>query len=292
MKLYAERILLSDGWAVDKTLIITDGVIIDIIAGEELDAIKASGVVIPGMINCHSHAFQRAFAGFSEQGSEGSDSFWTWRNVMYKFLEKLTSEDAQIIAKQLYIEMLKAGYTRVAEFHYLHHDLDGSDYTQDGLATMANAIFTAAKEAGIGLTLLPVLYQYAGFGQQAANDGQKRFINTTEKFNQLVSDCFALSEIFANTNVGIAPHSLRAIDKESLTQAVSHIRELDKNAPIHIHIAEQQKEVDDCLQFYGKRPVQWLLDNIQLDKYWCLIHATHINEQICCKRSEFKYACL
>ena len=279
MKLYAERILLSDGWAVDKTLIITDGVIIDIIAGEELDAIKASGVVIPGMINCHSHAFQRAFAGFSEQGSEGSDSFWTWRNVMYKFLEKLTSEDAQIIAKQLYIEMLKAGYTRVAEFHYLHHDLDGSDYTQDGLATMANAIFTAAKEAGIGLTLLPVLYQYAGFGQQAANDGQKRFINTTEKFNQLVSDCFALSEIFANTNVGIAPHSLRAIDKESLTQAVSHIRELDKNAPIHIHIAEQQKEVDDCLQFYGKRPVQWLLDNIQLDKYWCLIHATHINEQ-------------
>ena len=144
---------------------------------------------------------------------------------------------------------------------------------------MAHAIFKAAETAGIGLTLLPVLYQYAGFGQQQPNQGQKRFINSTEQFNQLVSDCFALSKDYSNTNIGIAPHSLRAVDKESMTKAVNHVRSLDKNAPIHIHIAEQMQEVTDCLAHYSKRPVEWLLDNMQLDQHWCLIHATHINEQ-------------
>jgi formimidoylglutamate deiminase len=126
---------------------------------------------------------------------------------------------------------------------------------------------------------LPVLYQYSGFGAQEPNEGQKRFINSTTQFNQLVSDCFILSEQYANTNVGIAPHSLRAVDKTSLTQAVAHVRSLYDKAPIHIHISEQQKEVDVCLTHYGKRPVEWLLDNVELDKHWCLIHATHINEQ-------------
>lgn len=276
MKLFAERILLSDGWAKHQTLTIEQGIIKAIEAGEHKGAEKV-GTVIPGMVNCHSHAFQRAFAGFSEQGSEGQDSFWTWRKIMYKFLGQLTAENAQIIASQLYIEMLKMGYTRVAEFHYLHHDIDGNPY--DELATMAKAIFNAAKSSGIGLTLLPVLYRYSGFGQQAATEGQKRFINTSDQFNQLVSDCFDLSESFVNTNVGIAPHSLRAVDLTSLTWAVEHVRSLDAKAPIHIHIAEQQKEVDDCLSHYGKRPVQWLLDNMQMDEQWCLIHATHIDEQ-------------
>jgi formimidoylglutamate deiminase len=177
--------------------------------------------------------------------------------------------------------MLKMGYTRVAEFHYLHHDIDGSTYDNNSsnLATMAHAIFDAAKESGIGLTLLPVLYQHSGFGEQAPTDGQKRFINSTAQFNQLVSDCFTLSESFPNTNVGIAPHSLRAVNKDALASAIAHVRELDMQAPIHIHIAEQQKEVDDCLAHYGKRPVQWLLDNIALDQHWCLIHATHLDEQ-------------
>lgn len=295
MKLYAENILLKDGWAAKQTITIEQGVITAIEAGMIAGAEIAKGAVIPGMVNCHSHAFQRAFAGFSEQGSEGQDSFWTWRKIMYQFLAQLTDVDAKNIAKQLYIEMLKMGYTRVAEFHYLHHDIDGSTYDANAtegstsktipskgssanLATMAQAIFTAAKESGIGLTLLPVLYQHGGFGEQAPNDGQKRFINSTDQFNQLVSDCFALSEQYSNTNVGIAPHSLRAVDKASLISAVTHVRGLDKQAPIHIHISEQQKEVDDCLQHYGKRPVQWLLDNIELDKFWCLIHATHINE--------------
>lgn len=290
MKLYAENILLSDGWASKKTITIEQGLITAINAGMSAGAEIAQGAVIPGMVNCHSHAFQRAFAGFSEQGSEGQDSFWTWRKIMYQFLAQLTNDDAKNIAKQLYIEMLKMGYTRVAEFHYLHHDIDGITYSEtyrdtcshtssdNALATMAQAIFSAAKESGIGLTLLPVLYQHSGFGEQAPTVGQKRFINSTDQFNQLVTDCFTLSEQYSNTNIGIAPHSLRAVNKKALLSAVEHVRGLDNQAPIHIHISEQQQEVDDCLSHYGKRPVQWLLDNVELDQHWCLIHATHINE--------------
>jgi formimidoylglutamate deiminase len=285
MKLYAERILLADGWTENQTIKVEGGVITAIETGFIEGAEVVGGAVIPGMVNCHSHAFQRAFAGFSEQGSEGQDSFWTWRKIMYQFLAQLTDQDAKVIAKQLYIEMLKMGYTRVAEFHYLHHDIDGSSYNNEnssaksGLSTMAEAIFQAAQESGIGLTMLPVLYQFSGFGAQVANEGQKRFINSTTQFNQLVSECFSLSERYENTNVGIAPHSLRAVDKKSLTEAVAHVRSLDAKSPIHIHISEQQKEVDDCLAHYGKRPVEWLLDNAELDQHWCLIHATHIDEQ-------------
>lgn len=276
MKIFAKNVLLNTGWQHDITLSIENGIITKITKEVDSQA-EQVGTVIPGMINCHSHAFQRAFAGFSEQGSEGKDSFWTWRKVMYQFLGQLTDQDAKIIAKQLYIEMVKSGYTRVAEFHYLHHDQDGSAYPE--LATMAKAIFEAAQETGIGLTLLPVLYQYSGFGAQQPNEGQKRFINSTKQFNDLVSDSFKLSSNYENTNVGIAPHSLRAVDKQALTEAVEHLTSLDENAPIHIHIAEQQQEVDDCIAHYGKRPVQWLLDNMMVDKRWCLIHATHIDEQ-------------
>lgn len=286
MKYYVKDILLNEGWVKDKTLTIEDGIIVNITSGHCRNAEVINGAVIPGMVNCHSHAFQRAFAGFSEQGSEGKDSFWTWRKIMYQFLAKLTNDDAKVIAKHLYIEMLKMGYTRVAEFHYLHHDIDGSLYSDNkvtseppqSLATMAKAIFSAANEAGIGLTMLPVLYQYAGFGGQSPNEGQKRFINSTTQFNQLVSQCFELSTQFTNTNIGIAPHSLRAVDKKAIELAVKHVRSLDGHAPVHIHISEQQQEVDDCLAHYGQRPVEWLLENIALDKHWCLIHATHINK--------------
>jgi len=277
MKLFAKHILLECGWANDQLLTIENGIIVDIGTGNSAQADQVKAIVIPGMVNCHSHAFQRAFAGFSEQGSEGKDSFWTWRAIMYKFLTQLSVEDAELIAHQLYIEMLKKGYTRVAEFHYLHHDIQGQSHRE--LAAMAKAIFNAASKSGIGLTLLPVLYRFSGFGQLAPSDGQKRFINSVEQFNQLIDDCFELAKKHANTNVGIAPHSLRAVDKESLVAAVKHVRSKDSNAPIHIHIAEQQQEVDDCLAHYNQRPVQWLLDNVELDKHWCLIHATHINDQ-------------
>lgn len=277
IKLFAENVLLADGWQHNKTLSIKDGIIVDITDGQTDDAYLAKGPIVPGMVNCHSHAFQRGFAGFSEQGSQGQDSFWTWRKIMYQFLDNISPEQAQIIASQLYIEMLKAGYTRVAEFHYLHHDKTGENYPQ--LAQMAQSIFSASKHSGIGLTLLPVLYRYSGFGSLLPNEGQKRFINSIEQFNQLVSDCFELANTQSNCNVGIAPHSLRAVDKESLLAAVKHVRSLDNNAPIHIHISEQQQEVDDCIKHYGQRPVQWLLNNMSLDEHWCLIHATHINEQ-------------
>lgn len=276
MKLFCELVLLNKGWEKNKTLTIDNGNISTIVDGFITGAETAKGPVIPGMINCHSHAFQRAFAGFSEIKHAHGDSFWSWRDVMYKFLKQLSSEDVGTIARQLYIEMLKAGYTRVAEFHYLHFG-KASEVDSSAL-NMAKTIFDAAQQSGIGLTLLPVLYQYSGFGEQEANEGQKRFIHSTEDFNQLVSECFTLTQNYENTNVGIAPHSLRAVNKESLISAVNHVRTLDPLAPIHIHIAEQQQEVDDSLNFYGKRPVQWLLDNIDVDQHWCFIHATHINE--------------
>ncbi|SET21846.1 formimidoylglutamate deiminase [Thalassotalea agarivorans] len=274
MKVFAHRVLLDSAWAKNKTLIIENGEITDIVDGQLDDAIVASGPVVPGLINCHSHAFQRAFAGFSEQGSEGQDSFWTWRKIMYQFLAQISDVEAHIIAKQLYIEMLKAGYTSVAEFHYLHHQQTGEPYP--ALAQMAKALFDAAQESGIGITMLPVLYQYSGFGEKAPLDGQKRFINTTEQFNQLVTDCYELSKQYNNANVGIAPHSLRATNFAAIEQAVKHVRSLDSKAPIHVHIAEQTQEVDDCIAHSGKRPVQWLCEQLSLDANWCLIHATHI----------------
>lgn len=276
MKICAKRVLLAEGWQGETTLTIDNGVIVAVQSGY-IEGAEKVGTVIPGMVNCHSHAFQRAFAGFSEQGSEGKDSFWTWRQVMYSFLRELSDQDANIIAKQLYIEMVKSGYTRVAEFHYLHHDKTGRAYPV--LATMALAIFKAAKEAGIGLTLLPVMYQFSGFGPLPPTQGQSRFINSTTQFNQLVTDCFDLSKDYDNANVGIAPHSLRAVDKAALDAALKHVKSLDASAPVHIHIAEQTQEVDDCVAHYGKRPVQWLLDNMPVDDTWCLIHATHIDEQ-------------
>lgn len=282
MKLYAENILLTDkdnhsAWHQNKTLHIENGIITDITDGCNARAERANGAIIPGMINCHSHAFQRGFAGFSEQGSDSQDSFWTWRKIMYQFLDNIRCEQAQVIAQQLYIEMLKAGYTRVAEFHYLHHQQSGENH--QSLGAMANAIFNAAKYSGIGLTMLPVMYRFSGFGSQAPTSGQKRFINSVEQFNQLVTDCFESAKQSDNANVGIAPHSLRAVDKESLTSAVNHVRSLDTKAPIHIHISEQMQEVNDCVDHYGKRPVQWLLDNMALDQHWCLIHATHIDDK-------------
>lgn len=276
MKLFAKNILLSSGWAKNQVLTIDKGVISKIDSGSAEQTEHVLETVIPGMVNCHSHAFQRAFAGFSEQGSEGKDSFWTWRSIMYRFLEQLTVEDAELIATQLYIEMLKSGYTRVAEFHYLHHNTQGNCYEK--LGEMAKALFNASHQSGLGLTMLPVLYQYSGFGEQAPNHGQRRFINSTEQFNQLVSVCAELSKSTPNTNVGIAPHSLRATGKDAMVSAIAHVRSIDDKAPIHIHIAEQQKEVDDCLAHYGKRPVQWLLDNLDVDEHWCLIHATHIDD--------------
>jgi formimidoylglutamate deiminase len=229
------------------------------------------------MSNVHSHAFQRAMAGLTERSGPGGDNFWAWRDLMYRFLERITPEDNKVIATQLYIEMLKSGYTSVGEFHYLHHDENGQAYADP--AEMSQGILAAAASAHIGLTLLPVFYAHATFGGVAPNAGQKRFVQDVNAFNGLVDKVVGL-QIGNDTlrRVGIAPHSLRAVTPQQLKLIVTHLNSIDATAPIHIHAAEQLKEVNDCLTWSHKRPVAWLLDNMPLNDRWCLVHATHLDD--------------
>lgn len=281
-KLYAENILIGSQWQTDRTLILDRfGVITDIVEGKEVGAASLKGAVIPGMPNCHSHAFQRAFAGYSEyrqydaNGKPTTDSFWSWRDIMYRFVAKMSPDDLHVVAKFLYIEMLKAGYTSVAEFHYLHHQVGNIQY--DDPAEMSHQVINAAELAGIGMSHLPVLYTYAGFGEQAPSSAQGRFIHKTNDYLRLLESLHSNYSEKANFKLGIAPHSLRAASEQQLNQVIPFIRNLDSTAPIHIHIAEQIKEVKDCLDFYHQRPVEWLLNNQKVDQHWCLIHATHLS---------------
>lgn len=277
-KLYAENILIGSEWQSDKTIKLdSNGLITDICDGKEPGSELLNGSVIPGMVNCHSHAFQRAFAGFSEYRANKQDSFWSWRDIMYRFVARMTPEDAAIVAEYAYIEMLKSGFTSVAEFHYLHHQPNGCHY--DDMAEMSHQVVNAALNCGIGITHLPVLYSYAGFGHQAPSQAQGRFINTTESYVELWE---ALQSHYADSSevkLGIAPHSLRAVSEQQLAQIIPWIRQHNSKSPIHIHIAEQKQEVADCLAFYGKRPVEWLLENFSVDQHWCLVHATHLTEK-------------
>jgi formimidoylglutamate deiminase len=240
----------------------------------EVEAVP--GFAIPGMANLHSHAFQRAMAGLAEHRGKEADSFWTWRETMYRFVALVTPEDVEAIAAQLYVEMLTAGYTAVAEFHYVHHTPDGAPY--DDRAAMSKAVFAAAGAAGIGLTHLPVLYAAGGFGGKSPGGSQRRFLND-------VDGLFAIREAVASTTsgdpqcrTGLALHSLRAVPPDLLKAAFEHLDSVDDTAPIHIHAAEQRREVEECLSWSGKRPVAWLLDNAEVDARWCLVHATHIEE--------------
>lgn len=270
-KLFFNNALLPDGWAED-VLISHDeaGLITGTEAGATRPEAGASGhIAVPGVANLHSHAFQRAMAGLGEWRGDTDDSFWTWREVMYRFLGRLRPEDLEAIAAQLYVEMLEAGFTAVGEFHYVHHQPDGAPYRN--LAEMAHRIEAAAQETGIALTLLPVFYANGGFGGQPTSGARARFANDPQRFAKLVD---GLSTKGRNV-VGIAPHSLRAVTPESLAEAV----EAAPPGPIHIHIAEQVKEVEDCLAWSGQRPVEWLLHHQALDERWCLIHATHMTDE-------------
>jgi formimidoylglutamate deiminase len=280
IKLYAETLLIGSQWQSNKTLTLSsDGIIVSITNGKESDAVILNGPVVPGMVNCHSHAFQRAFAGFSEyRGSsvagDEKDSFWSWRDIMYRFVAKMTPEDANTVAEFVYIEMLKAGYTSVAEFHYLHHQQGGQFY--DDPAEMSHQVIQAAFSTGIAITHLPVLYTYAGFSEQAPSDAQARFIHQTEDYLNLIQ---SLNQTYSGKDrfkLGIAPHSLRAVSDTQLNEVIPFIRQMDKKAPIHIHIAEQMQEVNDCIKHYQQRPIEWLLNNFTMDENWCLIHATHL----------------
>lgn len=285
MKLFAEQALLPEGWC-NNVIVDIDGDVITHVTpdtvGAEVpsDAIRLRGPLIPGMANLHSHAFQRAMAGLTETAGPGGDNFWAWRDLMYRFLERITPEDNEAIAAQLYIEMLKAGYTSVAEFHYLHHDGTGNAYANP--AEMAERIMAAAAKARIGLTLLPVFYAHATFGGTAPNAGQRRFIHDLDAYNGLVDALFRQQgsprQRGTLRRVGIAPHSLRAVTPAELTALLGHLDGIDRTAPIHIHAAEQLKEVNDCLAWSHKRPVAWLLDLAGLNGRWCLVHATHLDD--------------
>ncbi|MCV6605494.1 MAG: formimidoylglutamate deiminase, partial [Porticoccaceae bacterium] len=272
--LFANSVLLPDGWASDVEIDIADS---GDIAAVRVDVVNStahrlSGSVLPGMPNLHSHAHQRAMVGLAEKAGASQDSFWTWREAMYAYLGKMQPEQLQAVSAQLYVEMLKFGYTNVAEFQYLHHDGDGSPYSSP--AEMTLRCLQGARDAGIGITLLPVLYRYAGFGGQQPVAGQKRFLNDADGFLNIVAELHKATAADANATVGVAPHSLRAVTPELLGDVLAGF----KQGPVHIHIAEQIPEVEACLAWSGKRPVEWLLERFEVDSRWCLIHATHLIE--------------
>ena len=269
---FAERALLPTGWASNVRFeVSSDGLLSRIEADASADgAERLAGPLLPGMPNLHSHAFQRAMAGLAEVAGNPNDSFWTWRELMYRLVGKITPEQLQVIARQLYIEMLKAGYTSVAEFHYVHHDQTGKAYADP--AELSRRISAAAASSGIGLTLLPVLYSHAGFGGQAPNEGQRRFINTTDQYLQLQAQLAPVLAAQSAQQLGLCFHSLRAVTPGQIAEVLAAG---NQQCPIHIHIAEQQKEVDDCLAWSGLRPLQWLYEHVEVDHRWCLVHATH-----------------
>ena len=270
--LFFDGALLPNGWAANVRVTIVDGRFASVTA----DAAAQPGdarhaVALPGMANLHSHAFQRGMAGLGERRGPSDDSFWTWRNVMYRFVDTLSPDQLRAIAAMAYVEMLEGGFTRVGEFHYLHHAPDGGAYAD--LAETSAAIVAAAAETGIGLTHLPVFYAHSGFGGLAPDAAQRRFINDPDRFARLLEGARSAAGILPDAVVGVAPHSLRAVTPAELAAVAA----LAGAAPIHIHVAEQQREVDACLAWSGARPVAWLLDHAPVDARWCLVHATHVD---------------
>jgi formimidoylglutamate deiminase len=268
--LWFESALLPEGWARDVRLTAADGRIERVLSGvAPADGDERHGIALPGLANLHSHAFQRGLAGLTERrGSEG-DSFWTWRELMYRFLERVGPDELEALAALAFAEMLEGGFTRVGEFHYLHHDRDGRPFAD--LGELAGRLAAAAARTGIGLTLLPTLYAHGGFGGAPPSERQRRFINDPERFARVVEASRSAVGALPGACVGVAAHSLRAVTPPELAQVVA----LARGGVIHIHIAEQLREVDDCLAWSGRRPVQWLLENAPVDERWCLVHATH-----------------
>ncbi|MDE4134580.1 formimidoylglutamate deiminase [Phaeobacter sp. QD34_3] len=273
--IFAAQARTPAGWQQGLRLCIEDGIITRLDTGctPRAGDLRVD-TLLPGLANLHSHSFQRAMAGMNEHRAEGRDSFWTWRALMYRFLDHLTPEQMQAIATLTFMEMLEAGYTAVGEFHYVHHQPGGAPYASR--AELSQRIFAAAAETGIGLTHLPVLYSYGGAGRQPLAGGQLRFGNSGAEYADLVEQIRSLAHrnLPADTVVGIAPHSLRATCPEDLRDVLA----LQDGVPLHIHIAEQPAEVADITGWLGARPVEWLLQNAPVDPKWCLIHATHMTE--------------
>ncbi len=272
-QLWFRQALLPDGWRNAVLITHEAGRITRVEPDSAAGSAEVHAVALPGLCNVHSHAFQRGMAGLSERGAGRDDDFWSWREVMYRFLARMTPDDVAAVAAQAYAEMLESGFTRVGEFHYLHHDPDGRPYAD--AAAMAGAIVAACDATGIGLTLLPVFYAHGNFGGAEPSPGQKRFLSSRDGFARLVEASRAL--LPADATLGVAPHSLRAVTPAELAEVTA----LTADGPIHIHAAEQQREVDDCLAWSGRRPVEWLLDEAGIDARWCLIHATHLTDAEC-----------
>ena len=269
----ADYAWLPQGWCENTSLRIEMGVLTEV--DESANGAGTNRIdrfVLPGMPNLHSHAFQRAMAGLTEYRANPADSFWSWRDLMYRFALKITPDALAAIARWLYVEMLKCGYTSVCEFHYVHHTQDGSRYPQ--IAELGTRVIDAARLAGIGITMLPVSYQFAGFDNKPPRDDQRRFINTPDGLLELLDAMRRVAPEHGGLRYGVAPHSLRAVSENGLRMLLEG---LPDDAPVHIHIAEQTAEADDCVRAYGARPVQWLLDRFDVDARWCLVHATHVD---------------
>ena len=277
MKVYRfDHVLGPEGWVSPGYVSVDDAGAVSSIADTAPagDIENICGIALPGMANLHSHAFQRAMAGLSEyRTAAAEDSFWTWRDLMYRFVARLDPDDLEAITAQLYVEMLKSGYTAVGEFQYLHHDRDGTPFANP--AEMTLRTLAAARDTGIGATFLPVLYQFGGFGEQPPGDAQRRFINDSDSFLRIYEAVAAEAVPNADLHTGAAPHSLRAAGEDAIRDVIGGIA---ADAPIHVHIAEQEKEISDCLAWSGCRPVQLLFDRLPVDDRWCLVHATHMTD--------------
>jgi formimidoylglutamate deiminase len=271
--LFCEHVLLPEGWATDVTLGINQSGLIDSIERGVAcgpGSTKLSGPVVPALQNLHSHAFQRAMAGLAEQAGSSDDSFWTWRETMYRLVGQMSPDDVEAVATKLYSELLKGGFGQVAEFHYFHHALTEVG-SSDGFE-MSMRILRSAETAGIGLTHLPVFYAHAGFGGLAPHPGQRPFLHSVDSFLALLDRLAPACEA-TDARLGLAIHSLRAATPDEMRAVLSAER---TGGPIHIHVAEQEREVEDCLAWSGRRPVSYLLDEFAVDERWCLIHATHM----------------
>jgi formimidoylglutamate deiminase len=274
-RLFANRALVASGWAKDVAIDIEAGRVarIEVGACDHADREVLNGPVVPAIPNLHSHAFQRAMAGLAEVAGTGDDSFWTWREEMYRTVGLVSPEDVEAIAAKLFVELLKGGFGSIAEFHYLHQTDDGSRYSDP--AEMSRRILAASQRTGLGLTLLPVFYAHSNFGGAAPNHGQRRFIHDLDGFSALMEELKpACDDVGAN--LGLAIHSLRAATPAEIAALVAMV---PPDSPIHIHVAEQQREVDDCLAATGRRPIDFLYDNASVDGRWCLIHATHVTPE-------------
>lgn len=276
MKIYCKKLLQGDRWRSDVVLSLDkDGFITAIERGSPQSADSIiNGIVVPGMPNVHSHSFQRLIAGLTGPKGSHSDSFWSWREIMYRTANRISPDQFETVSQWVFIEMLKAGYTSCAEFHYLHHQPGGMVYTD--LAEMSVRLVRSASISGIAMTLMPVLYCSSGFGKHGVNEEQKRFANSPDQYLRLLESCKVKISGKPMIKLGIAPHSLRAVSESALREVL--LSWPDRECPVHIHIAEQPAEIEDCKEYLGARPVEYLIDQFPIDRRWCLVHATHMSK--------------